>query len=342
MKKLRIMMLVHWDLVPPEDLSGEDDPRMEKYRTEVDIKNALENLGHEITIVPVESDIAPIRKTVEEWEPHIAFNLLEDFAGNSALDYYVVSYLDMLGVPYTGCNPRGLILARDKALSKKILSYHRIKVPKFSVFRRGKKIRPTQLENLPYPMIIKSLIEQGSVGIAQASYVTNPEELSNRVDQLHNMLQGDVIAEQYIEGRELYVTVVGNQRLEVFPIRELLFGNMEEDQPRMATYKVKWDPKYRERWGIDYDFAQDLPEGMEQNITKLCKRVYRILELSGYARMDLRLTPTGQVYLLEANPNAAIADNEDVAFSAEQAGYSYEQFVQKLINLGLRAKSPVG
>jgi D-alanine-D-alanine ligase len=337
MKKLRVMMLVHWDLVPPEDLHDEDDPRMEKYRTEHDVNKALMKLGHEVEIVPVESDIAPIRRTVNEWEPHIAFNLLEDFAGYSALDYYVVSYLDMLGVPYTGCNPRGLILARDKALSKKILSFHRIKVPQFNVFRRGQKLKPRQLDNLPYPMIVKSLIEQGSVGIAQASYVTNSDELSQRVTQLQQMLEGDVIAEQYIEGREFYVTVVGNQRLDVYPIRELVFGKLEEDMPKMATYKVKWDEKYRERWGIDYDFVTDLDETVYAHIVKLCKRIYRLLELTGYARMDLRLNPQGQIYLLEANPNAAIADNEDVAFSAEEAGLAYEQFIQKLINLGLKA-----
>lgn len=339
MKKLRVMLLVHWDLIPPEDLTEENDPRMEKFRTEFDVINALNNLGHEVQVVAVESDITPIRETVEEWSPHIAFNLLEDFAGYSALDYYVVSYLDMLGVPYTGCNPRGLLLGRDKALSKKILSYHRIKVPEFAVFQKGKKIKPSQLNNLAFPLIVKSLIEQGSVGISQASYVTGPEELRNRVMQLHEMLDGDVIAEQYIEGRELYVTVLGNQRLEVLPIRELIFGEVEEDRPKMATYKVKWDPEYRERWGIDYQFAKALPDGLDEYIPKLCKRIYRNLDLSGYARMDLRLTDSGRLYLLEANPNAAIANNEDVAYSAERVGYSYEQLIQKIINLGLRAGS---
>jgi D-alanine-D-alanine ligase len=337
MKKLRVMMLVHWDLVPPEDLTDEDDPRMAKCRTEYDVKTALINLGHEVRIIPVEDDIAPIRAKVKEWNPHIAFNLLEDFAGISALDYYVVSYLGMLNVPYTGCNPRGLILARDKALSKKILSYHRIKVPKFMVFPYGSTRKASAVQRLPYPMIVKSLLEQGSVGIAQVSYVTNADELRERVAQLQDMTGGDVIAEQYIEGRELYVTVLGNQRLQVLPIRELVFDRIEEGSPRMATYKVKWDEKYRERWGIDYQFARHLPKGMSEYIHRLCKRIYRILELSGYARMDLRLTPTGEVYVLEANPNAAIANNEDVAFSAEKAGMSYEQFIQRILNLGLRA-----
>jgi len=336
-KKLRVMMLVHADLVPPDDLVDENDPRMDKYHTEHDVRKALLSLGHEVRMIAVEGDLAPIRSTINEWKPHIAFNLLEAFAGNAALDYYVVSYLDMLKMPYTGCNPRGLLLARDKALSKKLLSYHRIKVPRFRVFHWGRTIQTREVRNLPYPMVVKSLLEQGSVGIARASFVNNADELIQRVIQVQEMTGGDAIAEQYIDGRELYVTVMGNKRLQVLPIRELIFGGLEEGDPRIATYKVKWDEKYRERHGIDYQFVRNLPAGMAEAIPKLCKRIYRILDLSGYARMDLRLSKDGKVYVLEANANAALADNEEVAFSAEKAGMSYPQLIQRLLNLGLTA-----
>jgi D-alanine-D-alanine ligase len=336
-KKLRVMMLSHTEAVPPDDLVDDDDPRMDKHRTEYDVRNALLTLGHEVRIIAVEDDLAPIRSAIQEWKPHIAFNLLESFAGNVALDYYVVSYLDMLKMPYTGCNPRGLLLARDKALSKKLLSYHRIKVPRFRVFRWGRTIQADKVRNLPYPMVVKSLLEQGSVGIAQASFVNNADELVQRVIQVQEMTGGDVIAEQYIDGRELYVTVIGNNRLQVLPIRELIFGGHEEGDPRIATYKVKWDPKYRERHAIDYQFVRNLPAGMAEAISKLCKRIYRNLDLSGYARVDLRLNKDGIVYVLEANPNAALANNEDMAFSAEKAGMSYPQFIQRLLNLGLSA-----
>lgn len=336
-KKLRVMMLLHPYMVPPDDLSEQDDPRMEKFRTEYDVKTALLKLGHEVHMVAVHDELAPIRKTIDDWKPHIAFNLLEAFGENAAHDYYVVSYLDMLRMPYTGSNPRGLLLSRDKALSKKLLSYHRIKVPKFRVFRWGRTIQKRQVLRLPYPMVIKSLLEQGSVGIAQASVVNDEEELVNRVVQVQEMTGGDAIAEQYIDGRELYVTVIGNERLQVFPIRELVFNKPDETLHHIATYKVKWDEEYRDRWGIDYQFARTLPEGKAEYIPRLCKRIYRILGLSGYARMDLRLTPDGQVYVLEANANAAIANNEDVAYSAEKAGLNYEQLIQRLLNLGLRA-----
>jgi len=332
------MMLVHPELVPPDDLTDEADPRMEKVRTEYDVRKALLSLGHDVRIIAVEDDIAPIRTTIHDWKPHIAFNLLEEFANNVSLDYYVVSYLDMLKVPYTGCNPRGLLLARDKALSKKLLTYHRVKVPRFRVFRRGRAVSVVNARKLPYPMVVKSLLEQGSVGIAQASFVNNAEELAERVVQVQDMTDGDAIAEQYIDGRELYLTVLGNKRLQVLPIRELVFSGFAEGEPRIATYKVKWDPKYRERHGIDYQFVRNLPSGMAENLPKLGKRIYRILELSGYARIDLRLDKNGVVYVLEANPNAALAENEDMAFSAEKAGMNYPRFIQRLLNLGLAAR----
>lgn len=336
MKKLRVMMLVHYSLVPPEDLS-EHDPRLEKFRTEFDVKQALLKLGHEVRVVGVYDDIAPIRRTIEEWKPHIAFNLLEDFAGNSAFDYYVVSYLEMLKTPYTGCNPRGLLLARDKALSKKILSFHKVNVPDFMVFPYGRKLG--RFRKLPFPMIVKALMEEGSAGIAQASYVDNEAQLRERVALIHEKFKGDAIAEQYIDGRELYVTVLGNSRLEVLPVRELMFQKPDAGLPRMATYKVKWDSKYRERWGILYQFAKHLPNAMEARIAHLCKRVYRLLDMNGYGRIDLRLTPDGQLYVLEANPNPGIARDEDSAQSATKAGMSYENFIQRLLTLGLGMRS---
>ncbi len=338
MKKLRVMMVVHWSLVPPDDLKAKDDPRMEKYRTEHDVKQALLRIGHEVQVIGVYDDLAPLRKTIEEWKPDIAFNLLEDFAGNSALDYYVVSFFEMMRLPYTGSNPRGLLLARDKALSKKLLAFHRISVPDFEVFPFGKKLG-RRLRRMAYPVIVKSLMEEGSIGIAKASYVENEKELRERVTLIHEKVKGDAIAEQFIDGRELYVTVMGGLKLEVLPIRELVFGNMEPGVPKMATYKVKWDAKYRERWGIEYQFARNLPSGMVEHIGHVCKRIYRTLNMSGYGRIDLRLDANGKVYVLEANPNPGIARDEESTLSAIKGGFSYDSFIQHILNLGLKARA---
>ena len=337
MKKLRVMMVVHYTLVPPDDLHDATDARMEKYRTEYDVKMALLNLEHEVRVIGVYDDLGPIRKTIEEWKPHIAFNLLEDFAGISAFDYYVVSFFKMMQLPYTGCNPRGLLLARDKALSKKILAYHRVDVPQFMVFPRGKKLG--RLHRLRFPVIVKSLMEEGSIGIAQSSYVENETALRERVALIHEKTDGAAIAEQYIDGRELYVTLLGNTKLETLPIRELVFSEAEPGDPRLATYKVKWDDKYRERRGIEYQFARNLPDGMEPRIERLCKRIYRLLDLTGYGRIDLRLTDDNQVYVLEANPNPGIARDEDCTLSAIKSGLSYEEFIQRILQLGLSIRA---
>jgi D-alanine-D-alanine ligase len=334
MKRLRVMLLVHESLVPPDHLTGRDDPDFPTYKTEFDVKTALIELGHEVRVVGVYDDLAPIRQAIEEWHPHIAFNLMEDFAGNGAFDYYVVSYLEMMNVPYTGCNPRGLLLARDKGLSKKLLAYHRITVPNFMVIKKGRQ--PRRNAKLQFPLIVKSLMGEGSVGIAQASYVENGEQLAERVALIHKLTNGDAIAEQYIDGRELYATVLGNHRYEVLPVRELTFNGLDENAPRIATYKVKWDPQYRERWGIDYDYVVDLPHETPR-IARLCKRVCRILSLNGYARVDMRYTADGQIYVLEANANPAIARDEDCAFSAAEAGMTYEAFIQRILTLGLSA-----
>jgi len=332
MRKLRVIVLVHYSLVPPEDLKP-DDPRFDKFRTEYEVKQTLLTLGHEVRMVGVYDDLGPIRKAIEEWKPHIAFNLIEDFAGNSAFDHYVVSFLETLRLPYTGCNPRGLLLARDKALSKKLLTYHRIGVPEFTVFPFRRKVG--RLPKLPFPLIVKSLIEEGSVGIARSSVVENQTELRERIALMHEKFQGDVIAEQYIEGRELYVTVLGNERLEALPVRELVFGNAEPGAPQVATYRVKWNENYRKRWGIEYQFARQLPNGVGERIATLCKRIYRVLDLSGYGRIDLRLTPDNQLYVLEANPNPAIASDDEAAAAAQKAGIGYDELIQRILGLGL-------
>jgi D-alanine-D-alanine ligase len=333
-KRLRVLLLVHYSLIPPEDLTI-DDPRIETFRTEYDVKTTLNELGHEVMIIGAHDDLTPIRSALEEWQPDIIFNLLEEFAGNPAFDYYIVSYLEMMGIPYTGCNPRGLMLARDKALSNILLSHHRIHVPEFKHFPRGRAIRP--VKDSLYPLIVKSQTHEGSIGIAQASYVTNIEQLRERVALIHEKTHDDAIAERYIEGRELYVTVIGNTRLTVLPFRELFFGDTEPGMPRLATYKVKWDENYRERWQMTYDFAIDLSPELQDSIARICKRACRILDLNGYIRFDIRLDANNKPYILEANPNPGISSIEDSSYSAEQAGLNYPAFIQHLINLGLRA-----
>jgi len=226
-----------------------------------------------------------------------------------------------------------MTLARDKALTKKIMHYHRIRTPAFAVFPRGRKI--TRPKKLPFPLLVKSINVEGSIGIAQASVVHDDAKFEERVRFIHESLQTYAIAEQYVEGRELYVGVMGNLRLKTLPAWELRFDKVGEDAPRIASRKVKFDVAYQKKWGIVSGRAEGLPEGTERALSKLCRRIYRILGLTGYARLDFRMSPQNELYLLEANPNPHIGKSEEFAESAEAAGLKYEHLLQEIIKLGL-------
>ena len=333
MRPLRILALMHDYLVPPEDVTGFDLSSVE-WKTEFDVTSTLQASGHEVLNVGVGDDLGVVRKTVAEWKPHIVFNLMESFQEIGIFEQNVVSYLELLRVPYTGCNPRGLMLSRDKALSKTLLSHHRIQVPEFTVFRVGRAVTPPK--RLRFPLIVKSLTQEASAGIAQASVVEDAEKLAERVRFIHRRVGTDAIVERYIDGRELYVGVIGNHKLQLFPIWELQFTRLPDHQHRIATDRVKWDAKYQERHGITSGPAKGLPDEVAHQIRRLCRRAYRALDLSGYARMDLRMDTDGRVFMLEANANPQIAYGEDFAESAETAGVSYEDLLQRILNLGLR------
>ncbi|HYM26445.1 MAG TPA: ATP-grasp domain-containing protein [Vicinamibacterales bacterium] len=332
--KLRIVALVHRHLIPPATVPEGTDTASAPWRTEYDVVSTLTAMGHEVRTLPVHDDLSEIRRLATEWKPHIAFNLLEGFDDITIFDQNVVSHLELLKLSYTGCNPRGLLLARDKSLSKKLLSYHRIRVPESEVCRIGRPVR--RPKRLTFPLIVKSLTQEASIGISQASVVDSDEKLKERVAFIHESVGTAAIVEQYIEGRELYVGILGNQALQALPVWELFFTNMPEGSKRIATDRVKWSVKYQKKYGIDSGPAKDLSDTQASEIQHVCKRAFRGLELSGYARIDLRLDEAGHVWVLEANPNPQIAKGEDFAASAERTGLSYETVLQRIINLGLR------
>lgn len=322
------------DLVPPDDIGGLKEEQIAPFKTEYDVITTLHKLGHKVYPLGVSSDLGVIRQAIEEWKPHIVFNLLEEFSGEAVFDQNVVSFLELLRLPYTGCNPRGMILARDKALCKQILSFHRIRIPDFAVFPRGRAIkRPSKLK---FPLIVKSLIEEASLGISKASLVDDDAKLTERVRFIHDSIGTDAIAEQFIEGREFYVGIIGNHRLQIFPIWELTFTNVSEDTPLIATAKVKWDYQYQKKLGVKTAEAKDLDPAVAEQIRKVCKRIYRCLGLCGYARIDLRMDGEGKFYVLEANPNPQLANGEDFAASAHACGVDYGQLIQRIVTLGLR------
>ena len=333
MKRLRILVLMHEDLVPPDPLNGQDVTGAE-WKTEYDVVSTLRKLGHDVKPLGVKSDLGVLRSAIEDWKPHIAFNLLEEFDGVAVYDQNVVSYLELLHVPYTGCNPRGLMLARDKVLSKKLFSFHRIPFPDFMVVPQGRTIKRPKW--LSFPLIVKSVTEEASLGISQASIVLDDDKLKERVEFIHASVGTGALIEQYIEGRELYVGVMGNGHVRVLPVWELIMDQLPDDARRIATERVKWSRTYQDKYGIRSGEARNLPEGKSEEIQHLAKRVYRALGLSGYARIDVRMDAEGHVYVLEANPNPQIAHDEDFSDSAEKAGYIYKDLLQELLNIGLR------
>ncbi|MDH5315413.1 MAG: D-alanine--D-alanine ligase [Gemmatimonadota bacterium] len=333
MKPLRVLALMHPTLVPPDSLEGLAEKDINVWKTEYDVVSTLRRLGHEVRPLGVQYELNPIRLAVEEWQPHVVFNLLEEFHGETTYDQNVASYLELLRVPYTGCNPRGMVIARGKALSKKLLAYHRIRVPAFAVYPRGRKVR--RPAHLKFPLIVKSLIEHASVGIARASVVDSDEKLAERVAFVHQRIGTDAIAEQYIDGRELYVGVLGNTRLTVLPTWELEFGNVPPNTPLIATERVKHSLEYQDRWKILQGPARELPPEIVSQVPRLTRRIYRTLELDGYARIDYRLSPAGELFFLEANPNPEIAEREEFAQAAMHAGVPYPELLERILRLGI-------
>ena len=329
-KKLRVLALMAEGMVPPEDVS-QVDVRTASWKTEFDVVQTLLELGHEVHVLGVGGELAPIRIAIHDFKPHIAFNLLEAFDNVATWDQNVVAYLELVKLSYTGCNSRGLLLGRDKALTKKILAYHRVPVTDFAVIPRGRTVK--RPKRLGFPLFVKSLTLDASIGISQASVVDDDERLRERVAFVHNSLGTDALVEEYVEGRELYVGVMGNQRLTVLPVWELDLSHMPEESRKIATERLKWSLSYQKKHGVVSGPA-DLGAAEVKRISSLCKRVYRNLLLSGYARVDLRLTESGRVYVIEANPNPQLAYGEDFAESAEKAGLSYGALLQRIVNLG--------
>ncbi len=337
MRRLRVLVLVHEELVPPDSMEGLSDKEIQPWKTEYHVVEGLRELGHDLQVLGVSDQLAGIRAVVEGWKPDIVFNLLVEFKDVAAYQVHVVSYLELLQMPYTGCNPQGILLARDKAIAKRLLRSHRIPTPRFAVVRRGH--RPRVPRSLPYPRIVKSLEEEASLGISQASVVRDEAQLRERVAFVHSHVATDAIVEEYVPGRELTVGVLGNERLRALPVREMFFDKLPEGSLPIATARVKWDLAYQQRVGIRTGAARRLPAGMAEHIQRLAKRVFRALKLSGFARIDLRLAEDGRLSVIEANAVPDLASDEDFALSAAQAGLPYSRLLQRILRLGLRYRS---
>ena len=332
-RRLRVLYLTHPEMVPPDSLSGLTEQQIKAFKSDWDIVSTLRKLGHEVQVLGVVDDLGPIRTAVYGFKPDIAWNSLEFFHGEPLWDHGVPGWLELMKVPYTGCNPRGLVLSRGKALSKRLVAPLRIAVPDYMVVPRGRA--PRRRRGLEFPLIVKSLTEHASMGIAQASVVENDEKLAERVDLIHNRIGTDAIVEEYIDGRELYVGVLGSRRLQVLPTWELFFTRHGDSAARIATARAKRDVAYQERHGIMQGPAEDIDQRHGAWIARTAKRIYRAFELDAYARIDFRLTGEGRLYFLEANSNPDLGYDEEFASAAEYADIEYPDLLQRIIKIGL-------
>jgi len=332
MKRLKVLAL--FDAIAPttldQDLSAE--LKTEDWSSEADVLKALRKLGHRTEYLAIFDDLDLLRQKILYFKPDVIFNLCDQFNNNRAFDQNIAAYLELSGVPFTGCGAAGLTLAKHKGISKKILAYHGLRVPRFVTIPFGTRIvRPKQLE---FPLVVKPLNEEASLGISQSSLVETDVQFKKRVRFLRANYGHDVIAEEYIHGRELYVSLLGDRKLRVFPIREILFQDVPEGQPRIASYRAKWDYEYRWKWGIDNQFARLRP-ALKRKIQRYGRQAFQLLKLNGYVRMDLRITPEEEIVFIEANPNPILARHEDFSHAAVKSGLKYHELIQAILRIGL-------
>jgi D-alanine-D-alanine ligase len=329
-----VKVLVLFDMGRPATAGETFSPQVlkddEDKQTEADVLSCLERLGHQVETLAVFNDVVSIVEKLKAFAPDVVFNLTESFHSNRANEPNIPALLELMRARYTGAKPDALILCKDKALAKKVLLYHRLRVPHFVISPESRPLK--RLRRFVFPAFVKPVSEESSDGIAKASFAKSEEEALERARFIHEKFQCDALIEEYIEGRELYVSVMGNSKLTVFPPREIFFEQMPEDEPKFATFKAKWDDAYRKKWGIKNGPARELPAGLQDKLTRLARKVYRVLKIQGLGRIDVRLTAGGEIVIIEANPNPSLAREEDFAQSAAAAGVDYEQLIQKILD----------
>lgn len=309
----------------PEELKDEQGKQ-----TEADVLACLQRLGHAAETLAVFDDVAPLVQKIKCFAPDVVFNLTESFHHDRAHEPNIPALLELMKVRYTGARADGLMLCKDKALAKKVLSYHRVRVPRFVI---SPALRPLKrLRRFVYPAFVKPVGQESSDGISKASFAKSEEEALDRARFIHDKFHCDAMIEEYIEGRELYIGVMGSRKLTVFPPREIFFDQVPEDEPKFATFKAKWDDAYRKRWGIENGPARELPAGLDGKLARVARTVYRALKIQGLGRIDVRLTQAGEIVTIEANPNPSLAREDDFAQSAAVAGLEYDVLIQKILD----------
>ena len=298
------------------------------------IEQALRASGHEPRRVLVDNAVEPVVQAMREDRPELVFNLAESFAGKSALESNIAALLNLLDLRYTGSSPAGLLVAGDKTLSKKVLRFHGIKTPEFATVYRGMVDWAGDVE---FPLIVKPPQEDASLGITQKSIVRDVKELLEKIAELQSEYQSPALAEQFIEGREFYVGVLGNANAKALPVIEMDFSKYPADRPRIASWAAKWgddgDAKGAEYEGTESVFPENLPDDLRERLQKAAVDAFHALRLRDYARVDMRVNDAGDVYVIEVNPNCYLESKSEFARAAERDGMSYDALIAQVVEL---------
>jgi D-alanine-D-alanine ligase len=331
---MKILLL--FDVARPvaPDVAYTAETFLQEYKTaEANVLASLERLGHEVATMAVFDNVANVFDKIKSFAPDVVFNQCESFYDNRAHEPNIPALLDLMKIRYTGSGPDGLLLCKDKALAKELLSHHHVRVPRFVVSHLKSPLR--RLQHFGYPAFVKPIGQEASDGIAKASFVRDEREAIDRLRFLHQKFSSDAMIEEYIEGREIYVSVLGNRRRVVFPPREIFFENVPDDEPKFATSHAKWNDAYRKKWGIINGPAAELPETLRKDLHKLARNVYAWLRIRGFGRIDIRLSPRNEMFVIEANPNPSLAAEDDFAQSANAEGLTYDALIQEILNAAL-------
>jgi D-alanine-D-alanine ligase len=291
------------------------------------IAEALRKEGHEAFFHELSDEKALL--ALASLEADLVFNLAEAYAGDDFKEAHVAAFLDLLGLPYTGAGPLALFLAQDKAVAKKLFTFHGIRTPRFATSHRG---TVEHVEDLQFPLIVKPAAEDGSVGIDSGSVVETPDELRERVRFVREKFACPALIEEYIEGREIYVAILGNEAAEALPPVEIDLTKLPKGMPRIAGREVKWE-KGTEAYDATKAVVSDVQGELRDRLLQTALLVYRVLDLRDYGRVDLRVTPTGEIYVIEANPNPWLAPEAELAIAAARAGRTYPQLVGEIVRL---------
>ncbi|HXW05003.1 MAG TPA: hypothetical protein VD833_07220 [Vicinamibacterales bacterium] len=341
MGKLKILVLYdRWE--EPDEAgaaSGEKAPltrTLDKKEVEEEVAETLAKLGHDAVLHVLDGTIRSLH-ALARMECDLVFNLAESFGGDDTADYCIAAYLELIGKRISGSGSHGLLYAQDKAVAKKILEFHGIHTP---VFARSYRGRLDFSHDLEFPVIVKPAREDGSIGIEFNAVVSSIRELMERIDWLHANFDSPVLIEEYVEGREMYVGVLGNDNPMALPVVELDLSRLPEGRPRIAGAEVKWGKGTRAYRDTKSAIAEDLPEETIGLLQTTAVAVFQALELRDYARIDMRLRPDGRVAVIEANPNPWLASKAEFAMAARRSGRNYTQLIEEIVDLALARYGP--